>query len=68
MAPSQLQFGTLAVVVWVRVILLFFAIGSNLLQLAKNKSHVFANLAARIHSPKVRNVSSAKDNKREIPQ
>ena len=31
--------------VWVRVIVLFFAIGANLLLMAKNKSHVFAKLA-----------------------
>ena len=30
---------------WVRVILLFFTIGANFLQMAKNNSNVFAKLA-----------------------
>ena len=30
---------------WVRVILLFFTIGANFLQMTKNNSHVFAKLA-----------------------
>ena len=56
--------------VWVRAIVLFFAIGANLFQMAKNKSHVFAKLAkefgGKIHRTNIRHVSCAKGNDRKM--